>query len=122
MLDLKLIRSEPDRVRDYLGRKGGSPHLERILELDPERRKLLGALACCRNQAHRDGLAQTLDVKNVTQVVVPHNSRSAIAKLGIDASSVGIWWLRDVRVGRDDHSFHAFLREGDIDASPINVH
>src|SRR5690606_21380918 len=33
-----------------------------VLELDPERRELGGALACCRNQAHRDGLAQTLDV------------------------------------------------------------
>lgn len=38
MLDLKLIRTEPDRVREFLNRKGGSPHFERILELDREHR------------------------------------------------------------------------------------
>ncbi|MFN8548865.1 MAG: serine--tRNA ligase [Candidatus Eisenbacteria bacterium] len=55
MLDLKLIRQEPERVRDYLGRKGGSPHLERILELDRSHRSALQEVEAKKAERNQKG-------------------------------------------------------------------
>jgi seryl-tRNA synthetase len=41
MLDLKLIRQEPDRVRAALKAKRSAVDLDRLLHLDAERRDLL---------------------------------------------------------------------------------
>jgi seryl-tRNA synthetase len=41
MLDLKLIRSEPERVKAALARRGAAEGVDRLLELDRRRRELL---------------------------------------------------------------------------------
>jgi seryl-tRNA synthetase len=41
MLDLKLIRSEPERVKSALARRGAAPAVDELLALDARRRELL---------------------------------------------------------------------------------
>ncbi|MEX2447490.1 MAG: serine--tRNA ligase [Solirubrobacterales bacterium] len=41
MLDLKLIRSDPERVKTALARRGAAEEVDRLLELDARRRQLL---------------------------------------------------------------------------------
>ncbi len=41
MLDLKLIRSEPERIKAALARRGAADEVDRLLELDARRRRLL---------------------------------------------------------------------------------
>ncbi len=41
MLDLKLIRSDPERVKAALARRGAAEEVDRLLELDARRRELL---------------------------------------------------------------------------------
>lgn len=48
MLDLKRLRSEPDVVRAALERRGGADGLDRVIELDQQRRALLGQLEALR--------------------------------------------------------------------------
>ena len=44
MIDAKLIRSEPDRVREALARRGAGELVDAFLELDGERRRLQAAV------------------------------------------------------------------------------
>ena len=48
MLDLKRLRSEPDVVRAALERRGGADGLDRVIELDEQRRALLPQLEALR--------------------------------------------------------------------------
>src|SRR4051794_24038960 len=41
MLDLRLIRSEPERVKDALARRGAAERVDELLTLDARRRELL---------------------------------------------------------------------------------
>ena len=41
MLDLKLIRSEPERVKEALARRGAAEEIDELLRLDARRRELL---------------------------------------------------------------------------------
>ena len=41
MLDLKLIRSDPERVKTALARRGAADDVDRLIELDARRRELL---------------------------------------------------------------------------------
>ena len=60
MLDLKLIRRDPERVRAALARRGEAGALDRVLELDERRREILPeleALRAAQNEAS-DAIAQ----------------------------------------------------------------
>ena len=48
MLDLKLIRSDPDLVRAGLERRGAAGELDRVIELDARRREILPGLEAAR--------------------------------------------------------------------------
>jgi seryl-tRNA synthetase len=48
MLDLKRLRSEPDVVKAALERRGSADGLDRVIELDQQRRALLGQLEALR--------------------------------------------------------------------------
>ena len=48
MLDLKLIRSDPDLVRAGLERRGAAGELDRVIELDTRRREILPGLEAAR--------------------------------------------------------------------------
>jgi len=50
MLDLKLIRQEPDRVRAAIAAKGMAVDLDRLLHLDAERRDLLGEVEALKHE------------------------------------------------------------------------
>jgi seryl-tRNA synthetase len=52
MLDAKLIRSDPDGVRQALKRRGAEGAVDEFLELDSERRRLLGAVEQSRADAN----------------------------------------------------------------------
>jgi len=62
MLDLKLIRSEPERVKAALARRGAGEELDRAIALDARRRELLpeieGALAERKALSKRIGAAK----------------------------------------------------------------
>jgi seryl-tRNA synthetase len=56
LIDLKLLRSEPDRIRDSLEKRGVDLDLDKIIRLDEEHRRLLGEVEKLRaeqNQASR---------------------------------------------------------------------
>ena len=50
MLDLKLIRSEPERVRAALLRRGAADRIDELLELDRRRRELLPGIEGARSE------------------------------------------------------------------------
>jgi seryl-tRNA synthetase len=53
VLDLKLIRAEPDRVRAALARRGEGDAVDRVLELDGRRRELLPRLEELRGRQNK---------------------------------------------------------------------
>ncbi len=58
MIDAKLIRSDPDRVRAALARRGAGDAVDAFLELDAERRRLLAAVEQAR--ADRNAAAKAI--------------------------------------------------------------
>ena len=42
MLDLRLIRQDPEAIREMLRKRGEDAPLDELLELDNQRRKLIG--------------------------------------------------------------------------------
>ncbi|HWB68961.1 MAG TPA: serine--tRNA ligase [Solirubrobacterales bacterium] len=58
MLDLKLIRSEPERVKSALARRGAADQIDELLELDARRRGLLPDLEGA--QAERKSLSKQI--------------------------------------------------------------
>src|SRR5205823_6710744 len=57
MLDLKLVREEPDRVRAALARRGRADAVDELLELDARRRELLPQVEGERAAQNRAGEA-----------------------------------------------------------------
>ena len=64
MLDIKLIRERPDFVRERLAARGAGDeaHIDELLKLDEQRRKLLGEVLqhIFNHQTHHRGQASTL--------------------------------------------------------------
>jgi seryl-tRNA synthetase len=58
MLNLKLIRSEPERVKAALSRRGAAEQVDRLLALDTRRRELLPAVESA--QAERKALSKQI--------------------------------------------------------------
>ena len=58
MLDLKLIRSEPERVKQALRRRGAAEQVDRLLALDARRRELLPEVES--GQAERKALSKRI--------------------------------------------------------------
>ncbi|HWB70217.1 MAG TPA: serine--tRNA ligase [Solirubrobacterales bacterium] len=58
MLDLKLIRSEPERIKSALARRGAEAQVDELLELDARRRALLPDLEGA--QAERKSLSKQI--------------------------------------------------------------
>jgi len=58
MLDLKLIRSEPERVKAALARRGAAEQVDELLSLDARRRELLPAVESA--QAERKTLSKQI--------------------------------------------------------------
>jgi seryl-tRNA synthetase len=58
MLDLKLIRSDPERVKRALARRGAADDLDRLIELDARRRELLPEIEGA--QSERKTLSQQI--------------------------------------------------------------
>jgi len=58
VLDLKLIRSEPERVKTALARRGAAEQVDELLALDARRRELLPTLE--EAQAERNTLSKQI--------------------------------------------------------------
>ncbi|MCB0861762.1 MAG: serine--tRNA ligase [Solirubrobacterales bacterium] len=54
MLDLKLIRSEPERIKAALERRGAAARVDEILDLDERRRRLLPEIESARSQRKQE--------------------------------------------------------------------
>ena len=54
MLDLKLIRSEPERVKAALDRRGAAGNVDELLELDERRRQLLPEIEAARGERKKE--------------------------------------------------------------------
>ena len=78
MLDLKLIRSEPEQVKAALARRGADGQVDELLELDGKRRELLPSIEGIRSErkvesekigalkkAGEDATAQMEEVRNL---------------------------------------------------------
>ena len=68
MIDLKILRTEPDRVRETLRRRGSNLDLDEIVALDASYRELLGdveALRAAQNRASRHVAATAGDEREV---------------------------------------------------------
>ena len=55
MLDVKMIRAEPDAVREGIRNKGAVADLDRWLELDAQHRRALAEWEDCRQQLNKAG-------------------------------------------------------------------
>ena len=58
MLDLKLIRSDPERVKAALARRGAAEQVDELLALDARRRELLPEIESA--QAERKTLSKQI--------------------------------------------------------------
>ena len=54
MLDLKLIRSDPERIKAALERRGAAARVDEILDLDERRRRLLPEIESARSQRKQE--------------------------------------------------------------------
>ena len=54
MLDLKLIRSDPERINAALERRGAAARVDEILDLDERRRRLLPEIESARSQRKQE--------------------------------------------------------------------
>ncbi len=54
MLDLKLIRSEPERIKAALDRRGAAGQVDELLELDERRRQLLPEIEGARSERKQE--------------------------------------------------------------------
>ena len=72
MLSMELIRSEPDRVRASLARRGYVAPIDRVLEIDACRRKVLSEadqLRAYRNEVSRQiGQSKDRPVELITEM------------------------------------------------------
>ena len=54
MLDLKLIRSEPERIKAALARRGAAEKVDELLALDERRRQLLPEIEGARSERKQE--------------------------------------------------------------------
>ena len=64
MLDIKLIRENPDRVNELLKRRNGELSVDEVIELDSNRRKIQTTIDELRNKRKNDSQKIGLMKKN----------------------------------------------------------
>ncbi len=83
MLDLKLIRSDPERVKAALARRGAAERVDELLALDARRRELLPEIE--NAQAERKALSKQVgQAKQQGEDAEALISTLAVLKVGID--------------------------------------
>ena len=77
MIDAKLIRSEPDRVREALARRGAGDLVDAFLELDGERRRLQAAVEGARaaNNAAAKAIAEAKQKGEDTSIPIARQAQ-----------------------------------------------
>ena len=77
MIDAKLIRSEPDRVREALARRGAGELVDAFLELDAERRRLQAAVEEARaaNNAAAKAIAEAKQQGEDTSIPIARQAQ-----------------------------------------------
>ncbi|HEV8156668.1 MAG TPA: aminoacyl--tRNA ligase-related protein, partial [Gaiellales bacterium] len=77
MIDAKLIRSEPDRVREALARRGAGDLVDAFLELDGERRRLQAAVEGARaaNNATAKAIAEAKQQGQDTSIPIARQAQ-----------------------------------------------
>jgi seryl-tRNA synthetase len=80
MLDVKLVRSEPDRVRKALERRGSAESLDEFLEVEQERRRLTTAVE--EQRATRNAASEEIaTTKRALKAMEPDERAAAEAAL-----------------------------------------
>ena len=72
MLDLKLIRSDPERVKAALARRGAAEQVDELLALDARRRELLPEVESA--QAERKTLSKQIGEAQAGRARTPSRS------------------------------------------------
>jgi len=117
MLDLKMIRSHPDRVREALKNRGNSLDLSEFERLDEERRTLLKSLEdlryqrntvsdviASRKRSHEDASDMIADMKAVSAEIKAREVRLAVVQDGLEPIFLEMPNIphESVPVGRDE--------------------
>ena len=76
MLDIRLFRNEPDKVKSKIELRGDDPKVvDEVLELDEQRRQLIGKTE--EMKAKRNKVSEEIAQKNVTKKMLTRNRRNA---------------------------------------------
>ena len=84
MLDLKLIRSEPERIKAALARRGAADQIDELLSLDERRRQLLPEIEAKLVGGIEDLGANILAVLPAIDHAVAELTRNSVANDDID--------------------------------------
>ena len=92
MLDLKLIRSEPERIKAALARRGAAEQVDELLELDARRRTLLpeieGTRAERKTASEKIGQLKRNGEDAETEIAAVHELKSKLEELEAELAEV----------------------------------
>jgi seryl-tRNA synthetase len=101
MLDIQRIREKPEEVRTALARRGIEPPLDRILELDSQRRSLLTEVETLKAERNRAS-------KQIGQMQDPAARQSKVEEMRRVGERID---ALDARLRQTDEALHAGLSE-----------
>jgi seryl-tRNA synthetase len=101
MLDIQRIREKPEEVRAALARRGIQPPLDRILELDTERRSLLTQVETLKAERNRAS-------KQIGQMQDPAARQTKVEEMRRVGERID---ALDAQVRQTDEALHAVLSE-----------
>jgi seryl-tRNA synthetase len=101
MLDIQRIREKPEEVRTALARRGIEPPLDRILELDTERRRLLTQVETLKAERNRAS-------KQIGQMQDPAARQTRVEEMRRVGERID---TLDAQVRQTDEALHAALSE-----------
>ncbi|HYZ30363.1 MAG TPA: serine--tRNA ligase [Thermoleophilaceae bacterium] len=115
MLDLKLLRREPDKVRAALARRGAAGAVDEVLELDERRREILPQLEGLRAQRNeaseaigrakrsgQDAAEAIAQMREVGAQIKSRESELALVEAGLDEKMASLPNLPDPTAADQD--------------------
>lgn len=139
MLDPKIIRENPERIREIIKNKGVSPEkadLEKWLDLDTTRSKVITEIETINRR--RNEIAKELSGGNVTEELKTEGRtlkekeqelRENLTKVELEWNNIAAWFpnipFDDIKVGKDDtenNEIYAWIpREGELPKEKLGV-
>ena len=123
MLDIKLIRSEPDTVRKALARRGYGGAVDDLIATDERRRKLISSvedLKAQRNQAS-DAIARIKKEKGDAAALIARMKEVSEEIKNLDAELADVEKALDAKAAELPNLPHASVPEGRTDADNVEI-